>query len=55
MSNIDKVTEYIHANFPTVKCLHFHHTQERHNYLMDAGRLLAAEQLRAVGDVQQLR
>ena len=36
MSNIDKVTEYIHANFPTVKCLHFHHTQERHNYLMDA-------------------
>ena len=35
MSNIDKVTEYIHANFPTVKCLHFHHTQERHNYLMD--------------------
>ena len=36
MSNIDKVTEYIHANFPHVKCLHFHHTQERHNYLMDA-------------------
>ena len=36
MANIDKVTEYIHANFPTVKCLHFHHTQERHNYLMDA-------------------
>ena len=35
MENIDKVTEYIHANFPTVKCLHFHHTQERHNYLMD--------------------
>lgn len=36
MSNIDKVTEYIHANFPHMKCLHFHHTQERHNYLMDA-------------------
>ena len=35
MSNIDKVTEYIHANFPHVKCLHFHHTQERNNYLMD--------------------
>ena len=35
MSNIDKVTEYIHANFPTVKCLHFHHTAERNNYLMD--------------------
>ena len=25
MSNIDKVTEYIHANFPHMKCLHFHH------------------------------
>ena len=35
MSNIDKVTEYIHANFPHVNCLHFHHTQERNNYLMD--------------------
>ena len=35
MSNIDKVTEYIHANFPTVKCLHFHHTAEWNNYLMD--------------------
>lgn len=35
MSNIDKVTEYIHANFPHLKCLHFHHTQERNNYLMD--------------------
>ena len=34
MSNIDKVTEYIHANFPHVKCLHFHHTAKRHNYLM---------------------
>ena len=35
MSNIDKVTEYIHAKYPHVKCLHFHHTEERHNYLMD--------------------
>ena len=29
MSNIDKVTEYIHSNFPNVKYLHFHHTPER--------------------------
>ena len=36
MSNIDKVTEYIHGHFPNVKCLHFHHTAERNNYLMDA-------------------
>ena len=35
MANIDKVTEYIHAKYPHVKCLHFHHTEERHNYLMD--------------------
>ena len=35
MSNIDKVTEYIHARYPHVKCLHFHHTAERNNYLMD--------------------
>jgi N-acetylhexosamine 1-kinase len=35
MSNIDKVTEYIHAKYPHVKCLHFHHTAERNNYLMD--------------------
>ena len=35
MSNIDKVTEYIHSNFPNVKYLHFHHTPERQNYLMD--------------------
>ena len=35
MANIDKVTEYIHGHFPTVKCLHFHHTVERNNYLMD--------------------
>ena len=35
MANIDKVTEYIHAQYPHVKCLHFHHTAERNNYLMD--------------------
>ena len=35
MSNIDKVTEYTHARYPHVKCLHFHHTAERNNYLMD--------------------
>lgn len=35
MSNIDKVTEYIHGKYPNVKCLHFHHTHERNNYLMD--------------------
>ena len=35
MSNIDKVTEYIHSNFPNLKYLHFHHTPERQNYLMD--------------------
>ena len=35
MSNIDKVTEYIHSKYPKVKCLHFHHTSQRNNYLMD--------------------
>ena len=35
MSNIDKVTEYIHKKFPDTKCLHFHHTAQRSNYLMD--------------------
>lgn len=35
MANIDKVTEYIHAKYPHVKCLHFHHTAQRNNYLMD--------------------
>ena len=33
MSNIDKVTEYIHEKYPDIKCLHFHHTKECHNYL----------------------
>lgn len=33
MSNIDKVTEYIHEKYPDIKCLHFHHTKDRHNYL----------------------
>ncbi len=36
MSNIDKVTGYIHENFPNAEYLHFHHTPERHNYLMDS-------------------
>ena len=35
MSNIDKVTEYIHHKFPETKCLHFPHTAERSNYLRD--------------------
>lgn len=35
MQNIDRVTEYIHGKFPDIKCLHFHHTPERNNYLMD--------------------
>lgn len=35
MSNIDKVTEYIHDKYPDTRYLHFHHTKERHNYLMD--------------------
>ena len=37
MSNIDKVTEYIHGKYPDIKCLHFHHTAERHNYLEEDG------------------
>ena len=36
MQNIDRVTEYIHGKFPHIKCLHFHHTTERNNYLADA-------------------
>ena len=35
MSNIDKVPESIPHKFPETKCLHFHHTAERSNYLMD--------------------
>lgn len=38
MENIDKVTEYIHAQRPDEICLHFHHTDadgERKTYLMD--------------------
>lgn len=36
MENIDKVTGYIHEKYPKAMYLHFHHTPERKNYLMDA-------------------
>ena len=35
MQNIDHVTEYIRSTFPDTLCLHFHHTADRKNYLMD--------------------
>lgn len=35
MQNIDHVTEYIRQNCPDTLCLHFHHTQDRKNYLED--------------------
>ena len=35
MENIDKVTEYIHAQRPKQTCLHFHHTADRKTYLFD--------------------
>lgn len=35
MENIDNVTEHIHRANPKALCLHFHHTDERKNYLMD--------------------
>ena len=35
MENIDKVTEYIHAQRPTQTCLHFHHTADRKTSLFD--------------------
>ena len=35
MANIDKVTEYIRKKAPEAVCLHFHHTADRKNYLMD--------------------
>lgn len=35
MANIDKVTKHIHIHYPSAKCLHFHHTRERVNYLID--------------------
>jgi len=35
MQNIDRVTEYIRVKNPDTLCLHFHHTEDRKNYLMD--------------------
>lgn len=35
MQNIDRVTEFIHKKNPQSLCLHFHHTADKTNYLMD--------------------
>ena len=35
MQNIDRVTEFIRRSYPDTPCLHFHHTADRKNYLMD--------------------
>ena len=35
MQNIDNVTEYIRSEFPEAVGLHFHHTEDRKNYLED--------------------
>ena len=35
MQNIDRVTEHIRAKHPENRNLHFHHTADRKNYLMD--------------------
>ena len=35
MQNIDRVTEYIRQKHPNSLCLHFHHTENGTNYLMD--------------------
>lgn len=35
MDNIDRVTEHIRSKRPDSVCLHFHHTKERLNYLME--------------------
>ncbi|MBR4235283.1 MAG: aminoglycoside phosphotransferase family protein [Clostridia bacterium] len=35
MDNIDKVTEYIHAQRPNQTCLHYHHTTDRKTYVFD--------------------
>ncbi len=35
MENIENVTEYIHMKEPNEVCLHFHHTQDRKNYVLD--------------------
>ena len=35
MQNIDRVTEHIRTKHPDIKSLHFHHTAEGKNYMMD--------------------
>ena len=35
MENIENVTEYIHQKSPNDVCLHFHHTGDRKNYVLD--------------------
>ena len=35
MENIDKVTEYIHAQNPGQTCLHYHHTTDRNTFIFD--------------------
>ncbi|MBQ8136788.1 MAG: aminoglycoside phosphotransferase family protein [Clostridia bacterium] len=35
MENIENVTEYIHTKDPKGVCLHFHHTLDRKNYVLD--------------------
>ena len=35
MENIDKVTEYIHAQNPQQTCLHYHHTADRNTYVFE--------------------
>lgn len=35
MENIDRVTEYLHAQNPDKKALHFHHTVDRKTYVFD--------------------
>lgn len=35
MENIDRVTEYIHAQAPQKRSLHFHHTADRKTYVFD--------------------
>ena len=39
MTNIDKVTEYIHEKRPDQTCLHFHHTAERKTYLFKKNKV----------------
>lgn len=35
MRNIDRVTEHIRTKHPEIRSLHFHHTADGNNYLMD--------------------